>query len=147
MKNARFFLLLIAAAVLGTATTACSRGEIEGSTTRVMVTTVYRNQWIDNGSNYLWCAVNWDAITPYVLERGTVVAYCFDGTRQAPLPHVIPITYNTDNGPLTVAENVRFDLEPGIITFIMQDMDGALPEGINEDLTFRVVVTSPVIYD
>ena len=145
MKKARFLIPVLAAMFAGLFATSCGPDQlIEGSHVRVAEMTVYRNQWNDDGSGYLWKSFDWsEGITNEVLQYGTVVAYVYDGERQCPLPHVIPITY--DNSQV-VPENLRFDMEPGIITFIMEDLDGFLPAGINTDLTFRVVSTVPRAY-
>lgn len=149
MKIARILVTLLLAGVAATMFSGCNDepNYIEGSQTRVMQQTVYRNGWNDDGSNYLWTSYDWDAITADVLQYGTVVAYVYEGTRQCPLPHVFPITYTLDDGSLyTIGENLRFDVEPGRITFIMQDLDGMLPDNIQTDITFRVVATLPTRY-
>ena len=40
-----------------------------------------------------------------------------------------------------IAENIRFEYAPGEITFIVQDMDGLVPDPLVDDYTFRVTVT------
>lgn len=61
-----------------------------------------------------------------------------------------PITYinalDTDGDgygdtDVTVAENIRFDVRYGEITFIIEDMDGYLPGDMNGTvpMTFRIV--------
>ena len=148
MKKARFLIPVLAAMLAGLFATSCGPEDvIEGSYVRVAEMTVYRNHWNDDGSGYLWCSFDWpEGITTEVLKYGTVVAYVYDGERQCPLPHVIPITYNVNGTDVVVPENLRFDMEPGIITFIMEDLDGNMPTGINTDLTFRVVSTVPRYY-
>lgn len=141
-------LPVVAAVLMGILGTACDREEaIESVNTRVMEATIYRNQWNDDGSDYLWKTFDWDAITPEVLAYGTVTGYVYDGARQCPLPHILPISYQLTSGGIEfVPENLRFDMEPGKITFIMQDLDGGMPYDIQTDLTFRVVATVPVQY-
>lgn len=153
MKKARFLLPVMAALLIGAFTTSCDREPVafESTNTRVMQQTIYWNQWrdyVNNDVNYKYVTLDWDAITTDALNYGSVVAYVYDGENQCPLPHVTPITYNTTTGPIVVAENIRFDLEPGKITFIMQDLDGALPDGLENTapITFRAVVTVPVQY-
>ncbi len=145
MKKATFILPLLMTIVMSCGLTSCSDEYFGDSNTRVMEATVFRNQWCDDGSGYLWCSFDWNALTVDVLNYGNISAYVYDGNRQCPLPHVVPITYTFDDGSYDiVTENIRYDFEPGKITFIMEDHDGALPENINTDLTFRVVATMPV---
>lgn len=151
MKKAKFLLPMLGALLLGAFATSCEPEHvpvaIESSNTRVMQQTIYWNQW-QADVNYMYVTLEWDAITEDVLNYGSVVAYVYDGERQCPLPHVIPITYTTNTGDVTVPENLRFDLEPGKITFIMQDLDGLLPTGLENTapIVFRAVATVPVQY-
>lgn len=149
MKKIRILIPMLAAVLTGMFSTSCQRDvTFESVNTRVMEATIYRNQWNDDGSGYLWKTYDWDAITTDVLNYGNVDAYVYDGGRQCPLPHILPITYTFSDGSSTVVpENLRFDFEPGKITFIMQDLDGEMPEGLSEEpITFRVVATVPVQY-
>lgn len=149
MKKTKYFLPVMAALLMGVFATSCGRDPVafESVNTRVMQQTIYWNQW-QADVNYLYVTLDWDAITTDVLNYGSVVAYVYDGERQCPLPHVIPITYNYPTGDIVIPENLRFDLEPGKITFIMQDLDGNPPEGLENSapITFRAVATVPVQY-
>lgn len=147
MKKVKFILPMLMALAMGLSMTSCSDEYFGSTNTRAMTTTVYWNDWVDDGATaYLYAEVPWDAITLDVLNFGNVAAYIYDGDYQCPLPHIVPITYNTATGPVVVAENITFDLAPGKVTFRMQDMDGNMPEGLtnNPPITFRVVVTMPV---
>lgn len=147
MKKRTLILPVLMALVLGLSMTSCSDEYFGDSNTRAMTTTVYWNDWVDDGQTaYLYAEVPWDAITTEVLNFGTVVAYVFDGDYQCPLPYVIPITYTTATGAITVPENIYYDLSPGKVTFRMQDLDGGIPEGLTNSapMTFRVVVSMPV---
>ena len=148
MKKARFILPVLAALLLAAGLTSCEPEYFGDSNTRVMQTTVYWNQWIDDGqTNYLYCELDWPALNTEVLTYGSITAYVYDGDYQNPLPYVIPITYTLASGAtVVVPENIRYDLQPGKITFIMQDLDGNMPEGIvnSAPLTFRAVINMPV---
>lgn len=147
MKKAKLILPLLAALVMGVSATSCSDEYFGDSNTRAMTTTVYWNDWVDDGSTaYLYAEVPWSAITPDVLNFGNVSAYVYDGDYQCPLPYVTPITYNTATGAVVVPENISYDLSVGKVTFRMQDLDGGMPEGLENSapITFRVVVTMPV---
>ena len=147
-------LLAVAVVAMSFCFSSCSdEVALESVNTRVMEETIYWNQWtdyVDNQNNirYKYHVTEWDAISTDVLNYGTVTAYFYDGDNQTPLPYVIPITYNTATGPVVVGENLRYDLQPGSITFIMQDLDAELPTGLDNTapLTFRVVATVPVQY-
>ncbi len=147
MNRKRFLMPVMVALFAALFATSCGPDAIiEGSQTRVMQATVYRNQWKDSGVGYLWCSFEWDALTPNALKYGNIAAYIYEDERQCPLPHVIPVTYNVNGDDVVVPENFRYDVETGVITFIMQDLDGAMPEDINEDFIFRAVVTVPQQY-
>lgn len=148
MKKARILLPLLAAVMAGVFSTGCVDDTyIDSTQQRVMEATVYRNQWNDDGSGYLWHSFDWDYLTADVLQYGTINAYVYVGERQMPLPNLVPVTYTHPDGTTEVVpENMTYDLEPGRITFIMQDQDGGMPVDINEDYTFRVVARWPVRY-
>ena len=112
--------------------------------------TIYPNQWVTTPSvSYYFCTVRWDELDADVIDYGTVNAYLIQSGKQNLLPLVTPITYynvDTDNdgigdSDVTVAENIRFDIEYGQITFIIEDMDGILPGDMEntEPMTFRIV--------
>lgn len=121
----------------------------EHQSMRSMEITIYPNQWVTTSTTpYYFATVNWDELDGDVIDWGTVNAYLIQGGRQNSLPLVTPITYYYDNDndgiydqEYTVAENIRFDIEYGMITFIIQDLDGELPEDMSSTspLTFRVV--------
>lgn len=154
MRKAKILISALAIALLGLATASCEREiTFESTNSRVMEQTIYWNQWQPddiNNPSYLYVTLDWDAISTDVLNYGTVSAYVYDGDRQNPLPYLYPmgqVTYEDGNVDYLV-ENIRFDLEPGKITFIMQDLDGNLPEGLENTapLVFRAVATVPVQY-
>ena len=147
MKKTKCIVPLLLALLMGVMGTSCSEQYFGDSNTRVMETTVYWNEWYDDGETpYLYVDREWNAITPDVLRVGNVAAYVYDGEYQCPLPHIVPITYTTATGVDVVPENISFDLTPGKVSFRMQDLDGGMPEGLanTAPITFRVVVTMPV---
>ena len=151
MKKARILFPLLLAVLTGFFATSCTPDYIiEGSHTRVMQATVEHGKWQVyqdvSGKEYLYKSFDWDALTPEMVQYGTVTAYVYEGTNQCPLPHVIPIRYNVNGNIDVVAENIRFDYGVGTITFIMEDLDGFLPEDVVDDLVFRVVATVPQQY-
>ena len=153
MKKARFILPMLTALLMGFGMTSCENEYFGDSNTRVMEATVCWNHWrtyVDNVENkrYMYVTYEWNALTVDVLNYGSVTAYVYDGDSQCPLPHVVPITYTYNDGSVVVVpESFRYELTPGKITIIMQDLDGELPEGIDynfPDVSFRVVAMMPV---
>ena len=150
MKKILFSLFV--AAILGLTTTSCTKEVyIESSGTRVAEITVRYDDWrTDNGINYYYCPIDWDVLSKHVVYDGNVSVYLYEGGRQNPLPYVYPmeVLYD-DNTTGVVGENLRFDLEEGRVTVIMQDLDGYLPQisrNTCPDMTFRIVATAPVNY-
>lgn len=154
-KTLKGMLLAVAVAVMSFCFSSCTE-EVALESVNTYVKNdipIFWNQWIDyvdntNNIQYKYYVLEWNAITTDVLNYGNVTVYFYDGENQAPLPYIVPITYNTATGPVVVPENIRFDLQPGSITFIMQDLDGGLPESLENTapLYFRAVATVPVQY-
>lgn len=122
----------------------------EHQTMRSVEVTVQPYDWVTNNNvNYYFATFRWDELDADVIDYGTVNAYLIQNGKQNLLPLVTPITYyNIDtNGDgigdtdVTVAENIRFDMEYGMITFIIEDMDGYLPGDMagTAPMTFRIV--------
>ena len=153
MKKAKFLLPMLGALLLGAFATSCEPEHvpvaIESSNTRVMQQTIYWNQW-QADVDYMYVTLEWDAITEDLLKYGSVVAYVYEGEYQCPLPHIYPMgEVNYENGNVDyLVEKLSYELEPGRITFIMQDLDGLLPTGLENTapIVFRVVATVPVQY-
>ncbi len=139
MKKTIITMLAVVAMAFGL--TSC-----EHQTMRSVEVTIYPSEWVTNSQvNYYFATIDWDELDGDVIDYGTVNAYLIQNGRQNLLPLVTPITYynvdGIDGNDITVAENIRFDLEYGRITFIIEDMDGFLPgdmEGTNP-MTFRIV--------
>lgn len=84
---------------------------------------VYPNHWVDDYDlPYIYASFSAPEITPDVIEDGIVVAYYIDGDgRDNMLPYLLP--YRDGNTDYLYYENVRFDMSPGEITFIIEDSD------------------------
>ena len=141
MKKA--ILPIVAAIVLALGLSSCQHQTME-----TMEVTIFPSNWVKPASvNYYIATVRWDELDPDVVDYGTVNAYLYDNGRQNMLPYVYPMTYTEDEygnplaTPIVVGENIRFDYSYGEITFIIQDLDGVIPGGMENipNMTFRVV--------
>lgn len=104
--------------------------------------TVRAKDWIeDSEANYYYATYDCSSLTKDVDSYGAVIVYYYDNEgRWNMLPYVTP--YYSDEMDDTWAENIRFDWEHGKITFIVQDLDGGLPENIQlmPDLYFKICI-------
>lgn len=154
----RIILTMLAAVTIGFTVTSCSKEPrqviLESSGTRVAEVTVKFNDWenwnVNDGLNYVYCPVDWDILTDHVIYDGNVSVYVYDEyNRQHPLPYVYPIAVTYNDGTTGFeGENLRFELEVGRLTLIMQDLDGVKPEITRNtgDMVFRIVATAPINY-
>ena len=149
MKMKRFILPLIAILLLGVTSSCTDEYYIYQNVTQTHEYTVSGSQWVTSDNvNYYYASFNNADITSAIEEHGTVVAYVFDDGRWNPLPYVYPysITVEDQNTgelvDITIAENIRFDWTTNEVTFIMQDLDGGMPEGVGRlpTMTFKVCV-------
>lgn len=137
-------LTMLAAIAMAFSFSACEHQSMRSSEV-----TIYPNQWVTTPDTpYYFSTVHWDELDGDVVDYGLVNAYLIQKGRQDMLPLVTPITYYYDDDndgvaerSYTVAENIRFDIEYGKITFIIQDEDGEMPEDMSstQPLTFRIV--------
>ena len=149
----KILLSLLVAAAMGLTATSCTKEVyIESSGTRVAEVTVKYDDWEqdDPNVNYVYCTVDWDVLSEHVIYDGNVNVYVYENGHQCPLPYVYPmgfVTY-TDGTTDFLVENLRFNVETGRVTIIMQDMDESVPDlGYNTpEMTFRIVATAPINY-
>lgn len=91
-----------------------------------------------NPGCYLYQEYKFDEITDRVLESGAVLVYLVDGDgRDNILPYVLPF----DNGREIVMQNIRFDVERGILTLIIEWQDFKCYQ--QNDYRFKVCILSP----
>ena len=149
-RTLKGMLLTVAVAAMSLTLSSCNDEVLlESVNTRVMEKEIYWNQWADE-ANYKYVSLSWDAITTDVLQYGNVQAYVYDGNYQCPLPYIYPlglVPYD-DGSSHFLVQQISYDLEPGIITFKMQDLDGNRPSNLENTapITFRAVATVPVQY-
>lgn len=137
----KIIVTMLAAVTMAFGLTSC-----EHQTMRSVEVTIQPSDWVTSSQvSYYFATVNWDELDRDVIDYGTVNAYLIQNGRQNLLPLVTPITYYNVDGiagnDVTVAENIRFDMEYGRITFIIEDMDGYLPGDMESTtpMTFRIV--------
>ncbi|MCQ2297345.1 MAG: hypothetical protein MJZ51_01855 [Bacteroidales bacterium] len=135
MKAKKILLPILACIVLAI-TSGCSK-----EVTLSYEYDVYPNNWITQaGLNYYYATFANSDITPSVAANGMVVAYVLEDGRWNQLPYVFPYYSAAENA--TWGENIRFDWRTGEVTFIIQDLDGGLPEGMEsiDPMRFKVCV-------
>jgi hypothetical protein len=149
----KLLMPLLATLFVGVMATSCEDEYIiESMNTKVGTVTVVDSDWTSfPGSNiegrYLQAEIEWPVLTQTVLDWGNVNVYVYVGNKQYSLPYVCPVTYTmTDGSQVVVAENIKFYLLPGHVYIVMQDLDGEMPDGYIEPMTFRMVATWPVDY-
>lgn len=137
MKN--FFVLL---AIVSATLSSCIEGDtiVEGAAVRTDYITVHPNQWLDNKApgtpgHYIYATVNLPVISQYMLESGLVIAYYLEQQDNV-LPYTRPYVY-TDGFLYT--ETIRFDVEVGKITFIIEASDFSSPDNIDYNMKFKVI--------
>ena len=124
----------------------CSYDTYEiGTELSVEYVTAYMEDWkIDNTDvGYsLYQSFPIKDITQDVINNGAVLVYFVDkkNDRDNMLPYVFPI-YVPETGQMLL-ENIRFDVEKGWISIVIEWEDGLSSE-ILEDYTFKVCVMSP----
>lgn len=136
MKFLRFFLPVVALLCL---TTGC-RKDVHMTTHEYTVTASHWERTADDVSDhYVATFANRD-ITEEVVLTGAVNAYVLDKGCWNPLPYIRP--YYSADYDVVIGESIRFRYEEGRVTFVLEDLDANLPEGINNmpTMTFRVCV-------
>ena len=97
---------------------------------------------------FFWVSYSNPDITAEVAKgRGAVTGYVYliyDTAKKLgswnPLPYIYPYRYQYNEGYSYLPESFRFDWEEGQVTFVIQDMDGFLPDDMTDNLLFRVTV-------
>jgi len=87
---------------------------------------------------YVYQEFRFDEITDAVLNTGAVLVYLVDADgRDNILPYVFPV----DNGEVLIMQNIRFDVERGILTLIIEWQD--FHKYIQGDYKFKVCILQP----
>lgn len=152
-KNLGYVFILLIAAFL----TSCEKKYVteeyynEGTQIYTKEYTVTSEDWqegtYDDGRKYLYAEFDNSDITNTVMEHGVVLAYYWFLYNEADnasswnlLPYVYPYSYTTEeNDTVYVGENFRFEYELGKIIFIVEDLDGVVPDSMTQETIFKVV--------
>ncbi len=87
---------------------------------------------------YVYQEFRFDEITSDVLNNGAVLVYLVDAeNRDNILPYVFPV----DNGKELIMQNIRFDVEKGILTLIIEWQD--FKRYIQDKYKFKVCILQP----
>lgn len=87
---------------------------------------------------YVYQEFRFDEITSDVLNNGAVLVYLVDAeNRDNILPYVFPV----DNGQELIMQNIRFDVERGILTLIIEWQD--FKRYIQDNYRFKVCILQP----
>ena len=148
----RIILPALTAVVMALTAVSCTRETvlIQSMHTKYAEFTVTNDLWQeDNATQDLVASLQWDLISTGILTSGNVQAYLYEGERQVPLPYVYPVTFiDTAGNEFVRPLNVRFDIEEGIISFIITDCGEFLTDPVTlKTMRFRAVCTYPVYYE
>lgn len=128
--------------------------------TRMTTFTITNDQWELRSDNNYYCDFAWSAIDYNALTVGNVNAYLILSANstefQEPLPYVYLRDWSFTTTSVGGADstyyvyqpvNIRFDVYPGHITFMLSDLGDMLtiPAEL-KTMRFRAVVTYPVEY-
>ena len=101
------------------------------------------NDWILSGTEgqpgcYVYQEFQFPEITENVLNNGAVLVYLVDADgRDNILPYVFPV----DNDYELIMQNIRFDVEKGVLTVIIEWQD--FKKYIQNDYDFKVCILQP----
>lgn len=91
-----------------------------------------------NPGFYVYQEYRFNEITDDVLDKGAVLVYLVDADgRDNILPYVFPV----DNGHELIMQNIRYDVEKGILTIIIEWQDFKKYE--QGDYRFKVCILQP----
>ena len=101
------------------------------------------NKWEQSGTYgkpgyYIYQEYEFPEITQNVLDNGAVLVYLVDADGR---DNILPYVFHFDNGSELVMQNIRFDVEKGILTLIIEWQDFCkYPQG---DYRFKVCILQP----
>ena len=152
MKRLRTIFIGSIAVITALMTTSCEKQYI----TEEYVTEKHYNEYYGSKvytREYIIVKEDWKSAeyadgTENVMETGAVLGYfwfTYDAKTNSSswnlLPYVYPYLYENDQKETAVVgENIRLEYETGRVSFIVEDLDGILPDEMGDELYFKVVV-------
>ena len=161
MKQLRTILISSIAVITTMLTTSCEKEYIteEYITKEYYGSKVYTREYVikqkdwkegsfDDGRIYLFAECDNPDITENVMNNGAVLGYYWltyniekNYSSWNLMPYVYPyITVNDKDEKVVVGENFRLEYETGLVTFVVEDLDGVKPDDMGEETIFKVVV-------
>lgn len=99
---------------------------------------------LDREGGFYYTVWETDLLTPFVFERGQVLAYVYDGDRQVVLPSVRHLEEMVNGQPVRYTQTIDYEFfpavdgDPGQIKFFVTNSD-FIYEGYVPDLKFRII--------
>ncbi len=139
MKKYFLALFVVALSLCG-----CSYDKYEvGSELQVYYEDAPANSWHESGREgepeyYVYQQFRFPEITSSVMDDGAVMVYLCQGNVDVPLPNVFPVA----DGHITVMENMRFEVEKGLITVVLEWSDFKFHDNLN-NYKFKFCILTP----
>lgn len=127
MKAKLALLLTLCLAFAG-----CESGDVYHNETIVKGVSIYTdyidanaNEWSISGVSgqpgcYLYHEYKFPEITNDVINKGAVLVYLVDGDGR---DNILPYVYPVDNGMNLLMQNIRYEVEKGILTIVIESQD------------------------
>ena len=141
MKKNVLALLVVALCFCG-----CSYDKYEiGSDLQVYYEDAPANKWLSSGREgepgyYVYQQFRFPEITSSVMDDGAVMVYLCDGNIDVPLPNVFPV----EDGRTIVTENMRFEVEKGLVTIVLEWNDFCFHDNL-ENYKFKICILTPSV--
>lgn len=141
-------LMMILALCLGAVS--CTSGDVYHNETIVKGVTIFtdyidakHNEWVPNGISgnpgfYIYHEFKFPEINKAVIDKGAVLVYLIDGDGR---DNILPYVYPVDNGYNLIMQNIRFEIEQGILTLVVESQD--FVKYNQNDYRFKVCIIQP----
>ncbi len=144
---------LLVAVAFCLAAVGCTTGDVYHNETIIQGVTLFNdvievqgNEWRESGQKgnpgyYLYREFKFPEITASVVKNGAVLVYLIDGeNRYNILPYVHPLENDINN---LVMQNFRYEVEPGILTLVVEAQDFWDYIPMNSNYKFKVCIIKP----
>ena len=140
----KVFLLLITAIVVLSGCEFNTTKIIDGAEMYSDEITAKPSNWKTSGisgeqGSYVYQEFEFKEINREVLKRGAVLVYLIDADNR---DNQLPYVHSFETGRDIVTENIRFEVERGLVTIVVTWDDFKLYD-INENLKFKVCIIYP----